>query len=372
MINLDSGKKNIATITWLVVIMTLFVFSLTACQSAPEENYGKAPPAQSDNAKNSDELSGEVASRKINVDKLVNYNNQTITMDLVGKRQTLNIDNALVGSPSVLSNVSIFTAKPYFISEELLLLMAFDNISLQDIMKTDKSGVYNGIDYAYDIYECNGDVAVRSSLYGMFGIDLTSSLNLNVLDRSDENVQGTKEIDITAEQAISIAKEFLKGLSISTHAISVTEYGQLSYSDPYYLVILTPMIDEIPIYSSVTQSAFQGRAGLDVDTTIEITVTEKGVAAVTAYLREYTPTGAEYDSVISLETAIEMLETNIDTIPQNMDEPISSIYFGYVEYINESDELLVTPAWIFSSGINRNSNIHVNIYIDAITGAIIR
>lgn len=372
-------------------IVLLLVFCLAAaisgCGKAPDQVYGKNPTAtqggktqmtgSATDASGNPSKEGEATSSNgdgfVKLSELLAKTPKTLNTEMAGKRDTLKIENATVNLPAELHSISTYKSTPYYMDKDLLLRTAFADHAGQAIIDPDNGTQQyqeNGKKYIRETYIYAGQSASRNELLGSFNFQFVVDPNYDIRDESDENIEqsGTAKCKITQADAIKEAKDFFDKLKIDTKVMRMTAFGAAKGSAPFYSLFLSPAIDGLPILYWTPQNSGSSYWPAYID----IVVCDKGIGWLDATTRNHTAMKTDIDSVISLDKALEILKENVDTLPTNLNEPVNTVYLGYVEKPVDNDTVETIPVWAFSSGINQSTNVHTNVFVDALTGDILR
>ena len=153
-----------------------------------------------------------------------------------------------------------------------------------------------------------------------------------------------------------------------------------AYRNPFYIAVYSRMLNHIPVAVDTIRWHIPGITPIYGPDEMLIMMDEDGVFRIAGHYREYKAIATERIR-ISLADALIILKENMDYAPirNQTESTISEIEFCYrLSPVVSPDSLdyniivEARPAWRFASKTNRNMESEFIMFIDAITGEVLR
>lgn len=349
--------------TTLCIVLVVALLSLVGCQSAPESNYGYNP------AKKTVGNSGQRKGGNLFIDVPKTYRSTT-----QGKRNALKID-AVVHVPDVSSCVRAY-AVPRVIDDDLLIKAAFTGDLANTALEIEEQieGYDGKRPLYYKLFSAPAVLfsAVKNDVDASYAFSYDNVVHVDIIENREAGPDASK-CTLTRDEAQTLANEKAIELNFDIYDLQYAEaYGAMEESQGFYVFKFAKKYRDVKCntLSYATVKSIYPIFGEEM----QILVDDQGIACLSA--TEYTQQEIVEENValMPFQDMIELVESNVESLPIGADLTYTSIEFVYLQipFEGERYKYIYTPVWCFSVDEIINSNAMMYFFADARTGEIIR
>lgn len=249
-----------------------------------------------------------------------------------------------------------------------------DNIVIDTFIIGDKSNLVKTYDNENNMatisYESDDSTECAQTIqisYGAFRYINNDIMSKKYVDSEDENISDLNNIKMTKEEAVDAVVNYINELhDVEIEIVDI----RLLYSDvskeEFYRIDFVPQIGETLFENSNVSSPYM------VKLSGSATIRDTGLGLISANFMFSTQANENIDKILNLDNVLQILPIYIDKYYAFTDYiQIEGIQLKYVVKLDETNQLLFYPVWIFlvdTENSNINSNWQNDIMINAITG----